>query len=146
MGNGPKMPGHAWHQDEMDIPTRDRSLVAAWIALDDATIDNGCLWVHPGSHKSGILYPMKEHTDPRFDSTIGELHSFPQEAGGGVPVECSAGSVVFYSGYLIHRALNNKTNGFRRAYVSHHMSAESFLPCIVLARFRQLMTIETCSW
>ncbi|HET6292554.1 MAG TPA: phytanoyl-CoA dioxygenase family protein, partial [Kribbella sp.] len=38
-------PGQAWHQDEMFIPTRDRSLTAAWIALDDATTENGCLWV-----------------------------------------------------------------------------------------------------
>ena len=36
-------PGQAWHQDEHFIPTRDRSLTGVWIALDDATIENGCL-------------------------------------------------------------------------------------------------------
>lgn len=36
-------PGQAWHQDEHFIPTRDRSLTAAWIAIDDATVENGCL-------------------------------------------------------------------------------------------------------
>lgn len=36
-------PGQAWHQDEGFIPTRDRSLNAAWMALDDATVENGCL-------------------------------------------------------------------------------------------------------
>src|SRR6266545_2152222 len=46
-------PGQAWHQDELFIPTRDRSLTAAWIALDDATVDNGCLWVLPGSRLQG---------------------------------------------------------------------------------------------
>ncbi|MEP7294490.1 MAG: phytanoyl-CoA dioxygenase family protein, partial [Chloroflexota bacterium] len=40
-------PGQAWHQDEFYIPTRDRSLVGGWIALDDAAIENGCLWVLP---------------------------------------------------------------------------------------------------
>ena len=45
-------PGQAWHQDEYYIPTRDRSLTAAWIALDDATVENGCLWVLPGSHRA----------------------------------------------------------------------------------------------
>jgi phytanoyl-CoA hydroxylase len=40
-------PGQAWHQDEDFIPTRGRSLIAGWIALDDATIDNGCLWRSP---------------------------------------------------------------------------------------------------
>src|SRR5579885_1670794 len=42
-------PGQAWHQDEFYIPTRDRSLCGAWIALDDATVENGCMWMHPGS-------------------------------------------------------------------------------------------------
>ena len=41
-------PGQAWHQDEYYIPTRDASLTGVWIALDDATIENGCLWVRPG--------------------------------------------------------------------------------------------------
>ena len=45
-------PGQAWHQDEFFIPTRDRSLTAVWIALDDATVENGCLWVLPGSHRA----------------------------------------------------------------------------------------------
>lgn len=39
----PGFPGQAWHQDENFIPTRDRSLCGGWIALDDATIENGCL-------------------------------------------------------------------------------------------------------
>src|SRR5436305_5400392 len=62
-------PGQAWHQDEDFIPTRDRSLGAAWIALDDATVDNGCLWVIPGSHKPGILWPLRKHANPEYDST-----------------------------------------------------------------------------
>jgi hypothetical protein len=45
-------PGQAWHQDETFIPTPDASLCGVWIALDDATVDNGCLWVQPGSHRS----------------------------------------------------------------------------------------------
>ena len=49
-------PGQAWHQDEDYIPTRDKSLIGAWIALDRATTDNGCLWVLPGSHRAGILW------------------------------------------------------------------------------------------
>ncbi len=51
----PGYPGQQWHQDETYIPTRDRSLVGAWIAMDDATVDNGCLWVVPGSHRPGQL-------------------------------------------------------------------------------------------
>src|SRR5262249_29133438 len=69
-------PGQAWHQDEMFIPTRDRSLTAAWLALDDATVDNGCLWVLPGSHRRGVIYPDRDQDDDRFDCTV-EAYDFP---------------------------------------------------------------------
>ena len=39
--NGSGKPGQAWHQDEVYIPTRDRWLTGAWIAMDDATVENG---------------------------------------------------------------------------------------------------------
>src|SRR5437762_1510431 len=58
----PGYPGQAWHQDEIYIPTRDRTLCGAWVALDDATIENGCLYVIPKSHRSGYLYPQHPHT------------------------------------------------------------------------------------
>ena len=63
-----KVPGHTgnpWHQDEHPIPTRDRSLVGAWITLDDATINNGCIWVLPNSHRSGIIYDRHPHKTRR---------------------------------------------------------------------------------
>ena len=51
----PGEPGNAWHQDEFFIPSRDRSITTAWIALDDATVENGCLHLIPGSHRAGVL-------------------------------------------------------------------------------------------
>jgi phytanoyl-CoA hydroxylase len=120
-------PGQAWHQDEFFIPTRDRSLTAAWIALDDATVENGCVWVLPGSHRRGILYPDRAQDDARFDCT-NEAHSFPYADEEAVPVELSAGSVVLFNGYLLHRSLPNTSPRFRRALVNHYMSAESLLP------------------
>lgn len=121
-------PGQAWHQDEDFIPTRDRSLTGAWMALDDATVENGCLWVHPGSHRRGILWPQKFHFDTRFDCAR-ESYDFPWKDEDAVPVEMKAGSVVFFNGYLLHRSLPNRArNGFRRSLVNHYMSAESLLP------------------
>lgn len=121
-------PGQAWHQDEFFIPTRDRSLVGVWIALDDATVDNGCLWVHPGSHRDGILWPMRPHGDPRFDEST-EAFDFPYEREGGVALEVAAGGVVLFNGYLLHRSLDNRREqGMRRALVNHYMSARSLLP------------------
>lgn len=121
-------PGQAWHQDEHYIPTRDRSLTGAWIALDDATIENGCMWMHPGSHKAGILWAVRPHDDARFDSAD-EAIAHPYALEGGTPVELRAGGVAFFNGYVLHRSLPNRARrGFRRALVTHYMSAESLLP------------------
>ena len=121
-------PGQAWHQDEYFIPTRDRSLAAAWIALDDATTENGCLWAIPGSH-NGVIYPQRAHGDfERFDC-VGEAFDFPYTDDQAVPIEVAAGSVVVFNGYLLHRSLpNHAQGGYRRALVNHYMSAESLLP------------------
>lgn len=121
-------PGQAWHQDEDYIPTRDRSLIGAWIALDDANVDNGCLWIIPGSHRPGVLWPQYPHGDKRFDCSH-ESYDFPYGDDDAVPVEVKAGSIVFFNGYTLHRSLPNlKASGFRRSLVNHYMSAESFLP------------------
>jgi phytanoyl-CoA hydroxylase len=122
----PGLPGQAWHQDERFIPTRDRSLVGAWIALDDATIENGCLWVMPGSHRDGVLHQTKPHGNPsEFDPTD---EAFGFDDSEAVPVEVRAGDVVFFNGYLLHRSLKNRSTGTRRALVNHYMSAASLLP------------------
>ena len=121
-------PGQAWHQDEFYIPTRDRSLIGIWIALDDAVVENGGLWVHPGSNRHGVIWPTRAHGDERFDRAQ-EAFDFPYEHEGGVPIEVKAGDVVFFHGYLLHRSLpNRRERGFRRALVNHCMSAQSLLP------------------
>jgi phytanoyl-CoA hydroxylase len=122
------MPGQDWHQDESHIPTRDRSLTAVWIALDDATVDNGCLWVIPGSHRRGVLYPVAQTTDGRFDGTKRAVR-FPHREEDAVPVELPAGAALVFDGHLLHRSLPNRSRGrLRRALVTHYMSAESLLP------------------
>ncbi len=121
-------PGQAWHQDEDFIPTRDRSLTAAWMALDNATTQNGCLWVIPGSHRPGVLWPLEEQENPDFDCSD-EAIGFPYTDADAIPVEVKAGSIVFFNGYLLHRSLpNTAKSGYRRALVNHYMSAESLLP------------------
>lgn len=125
---GAGKPGQAWHQDEVYIPTRDRSLTGGWIAMDDATVENGCLWVIPGSHRTGTMYFQEWHGDPRFDCSH-EAQGFPYTNDDAVPVEVKAGSIVFFNGYLLHRSLPNYAqSGFRRSLVNHYMSAESLLP------------------
>lgn len=122
----PGKPGQAWHQDERYIPTRDRSLCGAWIAIDDATIENGCLWVVPGSHRDGYLFPTRPPADLDEYDGSDESHGF--DVGQAVPVEVRAGSVVFFNGYLLHKSLRNRSQIYRRALVNHYLNAWSLLP------------------
>lgn len=123
----PGKPGQAWHQDEMYIPTRDRSLVGAWIAIDDATIENGCLWVVPQSHRNGYLFPSKPPED--LDEYDGSNCCYGFDEAQAVPVEVPKGSVVFFNGYLLHKSLKNRSvSSFRRVLVNHYMNSWSLLP------------------
>lgn len=122
----PGKQGQGWHQDEVYIPTRDRSLCGAWIAIDDATRENGCLRVLPGSHRTGYLHPWRAHGRPNeFDGPM-EMCGFDESRE--VLVEVPAGSVVFFNGYLLHRSTKNRSRIYRRALVSHYMNAWSLLP------------------
>lgn len=122
-------PGQAWHQDEHFIPTRDRSLVGVWMALDPATRDNGCLRVLPGSHRAGILYPTRPHGRADYDGAP-EAFGFSEVEADEVVAEMAPGDVLFFNGYLLHRSTRNVApeGTFRRALVNHYMSAESLLP------------------
>lgn len=122
----PGFQGQAWHQDEIYIPTRDRSLIGAWIALDDATVENGCLWVIPGSHRTGYLYPQRRHENPDEYDFAPESFGFDEAAA--IPVEAKAGTVVFFNGYLLHKSLKNRGTTYRRVLVNHYMNAWSLLP------------------
>jgi ectoine hydroxylase-related dioxygenase (phytanoyl-CoA dioxygenase family) len=122
----PGFQGQAWHQDEIYIPTRDRSLIGAWIAMDDATIENGCLWIIPRSHQSGYLYPQRPHgNEDEFDFAP---ESFGFEESEEIPVEVKSGAVVFFNGHLLHRSRKNRSDIYRRVLVNHYMNAWSRLP------------------
>jgi len=120
----PGKKGQSWHQDEFYIPTRDKSLCGVWIAIDDATIDNGCLWIIPG-RPDHIMRRV-----PNFNKEYADVDTLDVSAQGEpVPVEVKSGSVVFFNGYTLHSSKSNKTeNTFRMALVNHYMSAGSMLP------------------
>jgi len=122
----PGLPGQAWHQDEIYIPSRDRTLTGAWIALDDATEENGCLRVIPSSHRNGMLYPQRQHNNhEEFDRNV-ESHGF--DVSGEELVAVKSGDVVFFNGYLLHRSKKNRSTTYRRALVNHYLNAWSLLP------------------
>lgn len=116
--------GSPWHQDEHPIPTRDRSLIGAWMPLVDATVENGCLWIIPESHKSGIIYERYEHNLPGVD-TMPVARGFDEAAA--IPVEMEAGSVLFFSGYLLHSSKKNVSDTYRPALAMHYCSTNTWL-------------------
>ena len=121
----PGKKGQSWHQDEYYIPTRDQSLLGAWIAIDDATIENGCLWIIPG--RPGYIMQRRRYGGIEYaDVDTVDVSGIDERA---IPVEVKSGSVVFFNGYTLHSSLANKTaDNFRMALVNHYMSAESMLP------------------
>lgn len=121
----PGMPGNGWHQDELFIPTRDRSLVTVWIALEDTSIENGCLRVFPGSHRPSVLWPMRRHNDPEVDRAE-EAYGFPYAPGDAVAVELREGSALFFDGYLVHGSFPNRSQDrTRRALLYVYADAAS---------------------
>ena len=93
--------GNARHQDEQPSTlTRDRSAGTAWIAVEDATIENGCLRFLPGSHRPSVLWPMRPHHNPDLDRAE-EAFGFPYTEADAVSCPGTfRGSVVFFSGYV----------------------------------------------
>ncbi len=121
-------PGQAWHQDEYFIPTRDRSLVGGWLAMDAATVENGCLWILPGSHKRGIIYPHAGHEDRRFDCA-GQSFSFRGRMRTPFPSRSRrAASFSSTATCFIARCQITPSRAIVRVLVNHYMSAESLLP------------------
>ena len=120
----PNGKGSPWHQDEHPIPTRDRSLTGVWIPTCDVDEGNGCLWVIPQTHKTGIIYDRHDHDDPKVD--------FHPEARGfddsnACPVPMRAGSVLFFSGYLLHSSKPNLSAACRPVLTLHYTSATTWL-------------------
>jgi ectoine hydroxylase-related dioxygenase (phytanoyl-CoA dioxygenase family) len=107
----------AWHIDVPYWSFSSRDALSIWVALDDATLGNGCLWYVPGSQKTA-----------KFESVgIGERQAdlfkvYPEwRAIPTVACPCPAGSAVFHNGLTAHGAGANMTNGPRRAMTCAYM-------------------------
>ncbi|HEY0394803.1 MAG TPA: phytanoyl-CoA dioxygenase family protein [Candidatus Elarobacter sp.] len=108
-----------WHQDGGDVWALDRDpLVTVWVALDDATVENGCVEVVPGSHRLGLL--------SAFGSTLTEddaARHCPSERV--VPLEVKAGHAVLMHNWLIHRSGVNPSRRPRRAFTACYMDGRT---------------------
>lgn len=116
-----------WHQDHPYWPIiQPADLVSAWVALEDATVENGCMWMVPGSHRwgpylgpqgGGTIGSRKDDWGPDYDATL-----IPEGASvTEVPVPVPAGGVVFHHCRTWHGAPPNHSDRNRPAIAVHYM-------------------------
>lgn len=138
--------GQGFHQDSYYIPVFPDSLIGAWIAIDKADVENGCLWMSPGSNAEPIYPP--ENGYGYGDEGIAVIQ-YVRNVGGHsnedddplntlkpiaeryreleTPVEIEPGDVAFFGGHTFHRSLKNRSSTrFRRSFVNHYCNARSF--------------------
>ncbi len=106
-----------WHQDASFFKTTPHSVTTFWFAVDDATLENGCLWVEPGGHKTPLR--QKFIREGRQTKMI-DLDKTPwPDTDSAVPVEVEAGTLVCFNGFLPHYSAPNISDKARHAYTLH---------------------------
>jgi phytanoyl-CoA hydroxylase len=112
-----------WHQDATFFVTEPVSVTTFWFALEDAALDNGCLWVEPGGHRG----PLRERFVREGDSMRMEVLDrtpWPGHATA-VPLPCEAGTLVVFHGLLPHWSAPNRSARRRLAYTLHATDAST---------------------
>ncbi|XP_044734494.1 phytanoyl-CoA dioxygenase domain-containing protein 1 [Chrysoperla carnea] len=108
------------HQDASYLYTEPLALTGFWFALDDATLENGCLWMIPGSHNGGVHRRFIRNPDKESKELLVYDRSEPiYQKSAFVPVPVKKGSCVLIDGLVVHRSENNKSNLPRHAYTLH---------------------------
>jgi phytanoyl-CoA hydroxylase len=106
-----------WHQDATFFETTPISVTTFWFALEDATIENGCLWVEPGGHRGPLRERFVRHGDNINMETLDSM-PWPDDSSA-VPLEATAGSLVCFHGLLPHYSAPNRSPLSRHAYTLH---------------------------
>jgi ectoine hydroxylase-related dioxygenase (phytanoyl-CoA dioxygenase family) len=107
----------SWHLDTPYWSFSDRRALSIWVALDDATYENGCLFFIPGSYHSTTF------ENPGIGKNMGAIFTTYPEffKRKSVAAPMKAGSCSFHNGLTIHGAHANMTPGFRRAMTCAYM-------------------------
>jgi phytanoyl-CoA hydroxylase len=115
-GGGPKPA----HQDNFYFgPNDPDGLVTAWIALDDATLENGCLCFGEGSNRG----PVYAHEAPEGEPFNLQLPAAILERQPMLPAPVLRGGISFHHGNTIHQSAANLSKRWRRACALHYVNA-----------------------
>ena len=106
-----------WHQDATFFDSTPISVTTFWFALEDATLDNGCLWVQPGGHRG----PLRErYVRDGNQVAMQKLDDTPWPCGDdALAVPVPAGALVVFHGLLPHYSAPNRSAQSRHAYTLH---------------------------
>ena len=113
--------GQPWHQDSYYFPfDPPRPVVGLWLAVTEATLENGCLHVLPGSHAE----PVHTHIpDRRPGANHGYMEIIDHDMSGQVPSLMQPGDLLVFDSHLMHRSTDNVSDGIRAAMVFHVAAA-----------------------
>ncbi len=112
--------GQAMHQDNFYLLAKPATCMGAWTPIDDATEENGCLWIVPGSHRCDILCPDSNLAKDRWlEYGDGHISKFPAKP---VPVPVMRGQTLFFGGNVIHGSGPNRSKTrSRRTFIGHYI-------------------------
>ena len=114
------------HQDSTFLYTEPVDIAGLWFALEDATIDNGCLWAQPGGHHCGLKSRWRRSQNGRMEFEIFDAEPWATE--GLVPLEVPKGSLILLHGLLPHCSFENKSARSRHAYTLHLLGVNAKYP------------------
>lgn len=114
------------HQDSTFLYTEPGSCVGFWFALEDATVQNGCMWAQPGGHRTSLRswFRRKETGGTEFQM----FDAAPFETDKMEPLEVKKGACIVLDGLLPHYSLPNTSGRSRQAYAVHTIDGNARYP------------------
>lgn len=109
-----------WHQDWIFYPHTNDDLLAIGVAMDDSTLENGCLMVLPRTHRGPLL---DHHQDGRFVGAVAESGFKPDDA---VPILLKAGGISIHHVRTLHGSAPNRSSRPRRLLLFQYCSADAW--------------------
>jgi hypothetical protein len=119
-GDGMAIP---WHQDGQYWPMRPLSTVTLWVAVDPATVENGCLRVIPGTHKRGLLPHILDNSEGMALNQ--GLAQDALDENKAVDITLEPGQISLHHVMLVHGSNANHSTKRRCGYAIRYMPATS---------------------
>lgn len=109
-----------WHQDASFFETEPVTVTTFWFAIEDATLDNGCLWAEPGGHRGERGTLRERYVNDAGRLRMERLSDRPwPDRDTAVPLPVEAGTLIVFHGLLPHCSAPNRSPRSRMAYTLH---------------------------